>query len=187
MAQTELRFRHRLSIIASIVMIALLSGLLTACLVDEGPVGMSLLFQSTGDEVLVQKFDFDGQRGPVPGVVSARTRKHMTFMPGDSKRGVPSYVDVGWLIWTDEYKAWSESIEKRPEGERYIYTPEGRAEYQREWAKNLRYERRIDLRPIITPELIAKVRADRRGSLLKLIITFNNDEVDIKAEVEKWR
>jgi hypothetical protein len=171
-------------------MIALLSGLLTACLVDEGPVGMSLLFQSAGREVLVQKFDFDGQRGPVPGAVGGmwpRGGKHMTFMPGDSKRGVPSYVDVGWLIWTDEFNAWFESIEKRPEGERYIYTPEGRAEYQREWAKNLRYERRIDLRPIITPELIAKVRADRRGSLLKLIITFNNDEVDIKAEVEKWR
>jgi len=185
MAQTELRFRHRLSIIASIVMIALLSGLLTACLVDEGPVGMALLLQSAGDPVGVRRFDFDGQRGPVPGGVSARTRKHMTFMPGDSKRPVPSFVDIEWTV---------ESNELRSEMDRVLYSRADK--FSDAWMKDFnefmktkvpRYTRRIDLTPIITPELIAKVRADRRGSVLKLIITFNNDEVDIKAEVEKWR
>lgn len=166
----------------------LISSLLTACLANEGPVGMTLLFQSAGRPVLVQKLDFDGQRGPVPGAVggmSPKSGKRMSFMPGDSKRPVPSYVDVGWLIWTDEYNAWDKAFNEKPGS--YMNSPEGQAEYLREWAKNPRYERRIDLTSIITPELLAKVHADRRGSLLKLIITFNNNQVDIKAEVEKWR
>ena len=169
-------------------MIAFISAFLTACLADDGPVGMSLLFQSAGREVLVQKFDFDGQRGPVPGAVGGVFPKggaQMSFMPGDSKRPVPREVEVEWLVWTDEFKTWSKSLDDKPAG--YVYSPEGKVEYAREWAKNPRYKQRIDLTPIITPELIAKVRADRRGSLLKLIITFNNDKVDIKAEVEKWR
>lgn len=169
-------------------MLALLSGLLTACLADEGPVGMSLLFQSAGRPVLVQKFDIGGQRGPVPGVVGGMSPKggaQMTFMPDDSKRGVPKFVEVGWLVWTDEYLAWDKAYNEKPSD--YRYSVEGQAEYRREWAKNPRYEQRIDLTPVITPELVAQVRADRRGSLLKLIITFNNDQVDIKVEVEKWR
>lgn len=169
-------------------MMALFSSVLTGCIADDGPVGMTLLFQSAGRPVLVQKFDFDSQRGPVPGAVGGMSPKggaQMSFMPGESKRGVPSYVDVGWLIWTDEYLAWDQVFNEKPGS--YRYSAEGRAEYQREWAKNPRYERRIDLTPVITPELLAQVRADRRGSLLKLIITFNNDQVDIKAEVEKWR
>lgn len=169
-------------------MIAFISAFLTACLADDGPVGMSLLFQSAGREVLVQKFDFDGQRGPVPGAVGGVFPKggaQMSFMPGDSKRPVPREVEVEWLVWTDEYLAWDKAFNEKPSS--YMNSPEGQAKYQREWAKNPRYTRRIDLTPVITPELIAKVRADRRGSLLKLIITFNNDKVDIKAEVEKWR
>jgi hypothetical protein len=155
---------------------------------NDGPVGMSLLFQSAGRDVLVQKFDFDGQRGPAPGGVggmSPRGGAQMAFMPGDSKRPVPREVEVEWLIWTDEYNAWDKAFNEKPGS--YMNSPEGQAEYKREWAKNPRYKQRIDLTPIVTPALLAKVRADRRGSLLKLIITFNNDQVDIKAEVEKWR
>lgn len=169
-------------------MIAFISSFLTACLADDGPVGMSLLFQSAGREVLVQKFDFDGQRGPVPGAVGGVFPKggaQMSFMPGDSKRPVPREVEVEWLVWTDEYLAWDKAFNEKPGS--YMNSPEGQAEYQREWAKNPRYTRRIDLTPIITPELLAKVRSDHHGSLLKLIITFSNDQVDIKAEVEKWR
>ena len=169
-------------------MMVLMFALLPSLAGCGGPVGMSLLFQSAGRPVLVQKFDFDGQRGPVPGAVGGMFPEggaHMSFMPGDSKRPVPQEVEVEWLVWTDAYLTWDEAFNEKPGS--YRYSPEGRAEYQREWAKNPRYVRRIDLTPIVTPELLAKVRADRRGSLLKLIITFNNDQVDVKAEVEKWR
>lgn len=166
-------------------MIALMSSLLTACLADDGPVGMSLLFQSAGHPVGVARFDFDGQRGPVPGGVSPGGGAQMTFMPGDSKRPVPSFVDIEWTV---------ESNELRAEMDHVLYSRADK--FSDAWMKDFnefmktrvpRYTRRIDLTPIITPELLAKVRADRRGSLLKLIITFNNDQVDIKAEVEKWR
>lgn len=173
-------------------MIALLSSLLTACLADDGPVGMSLLFQSAGRHVTVMRFDPDGQRGPVPGVVSGmspRGGKEMTFMPGDSKRPVPSFVDVEWIAWTDEYERWSDARdETRLRGEiKKEHLERMRLEQRQKWSENPHYIRRIDLTPILTPELLARVRADPHGSLLKLIITFNNDQVDIKAEVEKWR
>lgn len=183
MAQAILWFYHPISMM--VVLFALLPSI-AGC--NDGPVGMSLLFQSAGRDVLVQKFDFDGQRGPVPGAVGGMFPKggaQMSFVPGDSKRPVPREVEVEWLIWTDEFNAWSKSLDDKSAG--YVYSSEGKAEYAREWAKNPRYKQRIDLTPIVTPELLAKVRADRRGSLLKLIITFNNDQVDIKAEVEKWR
>ena len=169
-------------------MVALLSSLLTACLADDGPVGMSLLFQSAGHPVGVARFDPDGQRGPVPGAVGGVFPKggaQMSFMPGDSKRPIPRFVDIEWTV---------ESNELRLEMDRVLYSRSDK--FSDAWIKDFnafmktrvpRYTRRIDLTPIITPELLAKVRADRRGSLLKLIITFNNDQVDIKAEVEKWR
>ena len=169
-------------------MIALVSSFLTACFADDGPVGMSLLFQSAGHPVGVARFDPDGQRGPVPGGLggmSPRGGAQMTFMPGDSKRPIPRFVDIEWTV---------ESNELRLEMDRVLYSRSDK--FSDAWIKDFnefmktrvpRYTRRIDLTPIITPELIAKVRADRRGSLLKLIITFNNDKVDIKAEVEKWR
>jgi hypothetical protein len=169
-------------------MIAVLSSLLTACLADDGPVGMSLLFQSAGHPVGVARFDPDGQRGPIPGGVVGmfpHGGAHMNFMQGDSKRPVPSFVDIEWTVESDELRA---------EMDRVLYSRADK--FSDAWMKDFnefmktkvpRYTRRIDLTPIITPELLAKVRADRRNSLLKLIITFNNDQVDIKAEVEKWR
>lgn len=169
-------------------MIAVLSSLLTACLADERPVGMTLLFQSAGHPVGVARFDPDGRRGPVPGAVGGMFPKggaHMSFMPGDSKWGAPKFVEVEWTVESNELLA---------EMDRVLYSRSDK--FSDAWMKDFnafmktrvpRYTRRIDLTPIITPELLAKVRADRRGSLLRLIITFNNDQVDIKAEVEKWR
>lgn len=54
-------------------------------------------------------------------------------------------------------------------------------------AKASHHTKRVDLASTITPELAEQVRADRQNTQLKLIITFNNDDVDIKALAYKWR
>jgi hypothetical protein len=168
-----------------------IAGLLVApligCRAIENPIGMTLLFQCAGHEVVVQRFDPDGQRGPVPGSVgsmSPRGGKEMSFMPGDSKRAVPQFVDVAWVERTAEYTAWSSEYHRRPAEQKY--SAASSAEYKVEWAKQPHHTRRVDLRPILTPELVAQVRKDYRGTQLKLIITFNNEQVDIKAEAYKW-
>jgi hypothetical protein len=79
------------------LIMGLLTILMVSCRVDDKPIGMSLLFQSAGRPVGVQRFDPDGMRGPVPGAVGGmypRGGAIMSFMPGDSKRGIPKFVDV---------------------------------------------------------------------------------------------
>jgi hypothetical protein len=180
--------RTKLWIRIEIAVIAILACALTACHAIENPIGMTLLFQSAGNKVVVQRFDPDGKRGPVPGSVGSMSPmggKQMSFMPGDSKRGMPQFVDVAWVERTAEYTAWSSVYHSRPVAVRH--SEAGSAEYEMEWAKQPHHTRRVDLTPILTPELLAKVRKDHRNTQLKLIITFNNDQVDIKAVAYKWQ
>ena len=169
-------------------MIGLLIFVVTSCHAGERPIGMSLLFQGAGHEVIVQRFDPDGRRGPVPGSVggmSPRSGKQMSFMPGDSQRAVPQFVDVAWVERTAEFSEWIRMDELRPREEQY--SPMARAEYKIAWAKQPHHTRRVDLTPILKPELLAQVRKDYRNTQLTLIITFNNDQVDIQAVAKKWR
>jgi hypothetical protein len=145
---------------------------------------MSLQFSNVGhDSIGVLRFDPDGMRGPVPGAVGSGGAKHMSFMPGDGKRGMPRFVDVTWMVATAEYNAEWEVLSSRQDK----YSKQWNADVDAVNARAPHYTRRIDLTPIITPELIAQVRADRQNTQLKVIITFNNDEVDIRAEAYKWR
>lgn len=105
-------------------------------------------------------------------------------MPGDSKHGMPQFVDVAWVERSTEFTEWIEMYERKPHDEQYA--PAVRAEYRAVWARQPHHTHRVDLRPILTPELLAQVRKDYRGTQLKLIITFNNEQVDIKAEAYKW-
>ena len=184
MAQAKLWFRR--AIFRALTM-GLLATLLASCRTDDRPVGMTLLFQSAGRPVVVQRFDPDGRRGPVPGAVgsmSPRGGKEMAFMPGDSKRGMPKFVEVEWTVIDPALDAWwKENISNRTDK----YSPKWNKDYQEAMSRVPRYTRRIDLTPIITPELIEQVRADHRNTQLKLIITFNNEDVDIKAVAYKWR
>ena len=169
-------------------MIGLLVTVSSASLAADKAVGMTLLFQSADREVVVKRFDPDGARGPVPGVVGGifpRGGKIMSFMPGDRNRGMPKFVEVEWSVHTTEFMEWSARNQLKSKAEQYSQA--GLAEYTREWAKQPHITKRIDLTTIITPQLLAQVRADAQNTQLKLIITFNNDEVDIKALANKWR
>jgi hypothetical protein len=170
------------------LMVSLLAMTLSACRADEGAVGMTLLFLNVGeDDIVVKRFDPDGLRGPVPGALGASSTegKQMAFMPGDSPRGMPQFVEVEWIIPNAEYLAWSKENSKKSSSDQY--SKQNMADYKRLWNKNPQHSRRIDLTPVITPELLAQVRADRQNTQLKLTITFNNDEVNIRAEAYKWR
>jgi hypothetical protein len=183
MAQTKLWNRY--SIFRQLILVPLIMSTI-ACRADDKPVGMTLLFQSAGMPVGVLRFDPDGMRGPVPGAVGGiypRGGAEMSFMPGDSKRGMPAFVDVKWMVATPEYDAEWKILSSRSD------------KYSKQWLRDVdavngkapNYTKRIDLVNTITPELVAQVRADYKNTQLKLIITFNNDEVDIKAVAYKWR
>jgi len=164
----------------------LLAMLMAACRADDTPIGITLLFQSAGRSVGVLRFDPDGMRGPVPGAVgsmSPRGGKEMSFMPGDSKRGMPQFVEVAWMVATPEYEKEREALHSRSDR----YSEQWIQDSKRSNQRAPHYNKRIDLTSIITPDLVAQVRANAQNTQLKLIITFNNDEVDIKAVAYKWR
>lgn len=170
------------------LMMGLLATVLASAQAGDKSVGMTLLFQSAGREVGVRRFDPDGVRGPVPGSVGGMYPKGgavMSFMPGDGRRGVPKFVEVEWVVPTPEADAWVKKQDLLPNSVRY--SPAGIAESKRMADQQPHYTKRIDLTPIITPELVAQVRADARNTQLKLIITFDNEAVDIKALAYKWR
>lgn len=151
---------------------------------DNRPVGMTLLFMNAGAySIGVTRFDPDGLRGPVPGSVGSGGGAQMSFMPGDSQRGVPQFVEVEWMVATPEV----ESARALRNKEFKKYSEPWMQETDRINQQTPRYTRRVDLTPILTPELIAQVRANRQTTNLKLTITFDNDQVSIVAQPEKWR
>jgi hypothetical protein len=159
-----------------------------SCASNAQPIGMTLSFQSAGRPVVVKRFEPDGLRGPTPGTLGSmgpKGGKEMAFMPGDSKAGIPQFVDIEWIVPTLEYEKWSKQSQLKSRGEQYSQV--GLSEYRREWAKNPRYIRRVDLTSIVTPALVEQVRSNARDTQLKLIITFNNDNVDIQATAYQWR
>ncbi|MES2832102.1 MAG: hypothetical protein V4695_08930 [Pseudomonadota bacterium] len=186
MAATKLRLKNTIvySLIAGISLILFL----TWQNGTAAQVGMTLDFESSGRPVMVKRFDPDGERGPTPGYIGGPMPKygaHMSFMPGDSKKALPRFVDVTWISYLPEFEAISKEYEKIYKEDRV--TPEVQKEFRLEVAKNPVYTQRVDLTPILTPELIAKVRADKDNTQLHLNIRFDDKTVSITAKAEKWR
>lgn len=189
MAQSQLPARHsRRALILGLGPLALgLAACAQAGGNQERPVGLTLLFLNVGrDSIVVKRFDPDGQRGPVPGALGAGGGgAQMTFMPGDSNRGVPRFVEVEWIIPNKEYLAWSRENSKRSKTEQY--STQNTNDYERLWSQNPRLIKNVDLTPVLTPELLARIRANPKSGNVKLTVTFNNDQVSIEAQAEKLR
>jgi hypothetical protein len=147
-------------------------------------IGYSLEFLNHGkDPIGVARFDPDGQRGPVPGGLgpSLTEGKYMAFMPGDNQQPIPQFVVVEWTI--EPRSQESADLYGRPDK----YTPKWMADHAQFIARLQRFNRNIDLQPILLPELIEQVRANRQNTQLLLKIVFKDGDVSITASAKKWR
>jgi hypothetical protein len=110
--------------------------------------------------------------------------KQMSYMP-EKGRGpsVPEEIVVEWTVATPEV------VEaRRDRNARFkLYSPQWMEETARINETAPHYVQRIDLKALLTPELIDQVRSDLRGTQLKLQVKFNHDKVDVTARAEKWR
>jgi hypothetical protein len=201
MAQKQLQPHHQ----RRALMFLLLAELLSACAnAGDDRVGMSLHFINRGiNSIGVYRFAPDGLEGPVPGALGpdgnsyernkqdSQVGKSMSFMPTDSKHGVPQFVDIEWFVSTPEYRAaFSEYKQRLPLRGSMISKEELiQQKIERETIETLgrTYKRRIDLTPILTPELLAQVRANRKNTQLKLKVVFTDDDVTVTASAEVWR
>ncbi len=175
----------------------LLTELLTACAnAGDDRVGMSLHFINRGTyRIGVARFAPDGITGPVPGAMGpdgnsqernkqdSQVGKSMSFMPSDNKRGLPQFVDIEWTVATPQITSMRESRDKHHE----LYSNAWIAETKEINLATPIHKRRVDLTPILTPELLAQVRANRRNTQLKLKVVFTDDDVGITASAEVWR
>jgi len=194
MAQFKLRSYDQLIGIKTLLLglatslVVLFLAVLSGCAHAQGnsPVGLSLLFLNKGPYAIgVTRFAPDGQHGPAPGALgsSPTDGAQMTFMAGASKRGVPQFVEVGWSVSEPAIKVWfEETILKRKDK----YSPKWNEDYKVALTKFPTYSRSIDLTSIITPELLAQVRANRSTTNLKMMVIFKDEGVTVIAEPEVW-
>jgi hypothetical protein len=170
---------------------------LLGCAHAEPSLGMTLLFLNMGPRfIVVERFAPDGQRGPVPGALGSDAKlltpergggKQMAFMPGDSKRGVPEFVDIAWAESTSQSEAALDRI-PRLSGRVSAEEQANRKKIlDAAYALRNNYTRRINLTPILTPELLSQVRANRGTTNLKLTVVFKGEDVTITAAPEVWR
>lgn len=113
------------------------------------------------------------------------TWAQMSYMPDDMKGKMPTWVEYEWVIMTDEYKQWSAAEGRKPAREQY--SAASTAEWKSRWASLPHFAQRIELRNIVTPELVAQVRANRKTTQLKITLIFEGDHVSARAEAYKWR
>ena len=164
------------------------AGGLVGCATRPTSVGLSLLFQNHGpDDIGVLRFAFDGEpgTGPIPGAlgVSKTGGKQLSFMPGDRSGGMPKFVDVEWVQITEERRQWwDQNITNRSDK----YSKKWFEDYQVAWKGSDFRSQRVDLTPIITPELVHEVASDTMSAVLKLTIVFKDGHVTISAEANHW-
>ncbi len=192
MAQTKLQLRHsRRTLMLKVGVLAIgLSAGLIACAQATGtgqqrPVGLTLLFLNVGqDSIGVTRFDPDGFKGPTPGGLGAGGGgAQMTFMPGDSKRGLPQFVDVEWVVTTPAIKALQQSRNSNFE----LYKQPWMEETDRINSITPKYLRRVALNELLTPALLEALRVNPKSGNIKLTVKFNNDQVKIEAQPEQFR
>ena len=166
-----------------------LGAITTGCLAQSSkdkPVGMTLLFLNFGAHPIgVARFDPDGQRGPTPGGLGVDRDekwggKQMSFLPGDGYP-MPKWVEVEWTISprTSEHLALFARDDK--------YTPKWMKDHAEYEARLKTVTQRIDLTPILTPEIIARARQNPKSTNVKLKVIFRDDQVSITADNEVWR
>jgi hypothetical protein len=168
-----------------------------ACQADSENLGFTLQYRCAGQNLVVTREEFENQRvtlGPgflgcnkagVPENSPEFTWAQMSYMPDDKLGKMPTWVELRWLNLTPDFEQWSAEEEKKPVTEQR--SPSNVAEYNRRRAALPSQSKRIDLTPLITPDLVARVKADRRNTQLKLTFTFNNEQLNVKAEAYKWR
>jgi hypothetical protein len=166
------------------------------CAAGQGPIGFTLQYRCFGDySIGVRREQFEGQAmtyGPgslgciKPGTPENSPRftwAQMSYMPGDVKGGPPTWVEFDWMVATPEYKRKGEELTQRHDK----YSARWNADMDALNESALHYSQRIDLRSVVTPELLAQVRANRQTTQLKITFTFEGDKVSAKAEAFKWR
>ncbi len=182
MAQKQLQPHHQRRALIFLILAELLSACANAQ--DTHPLGMTLLFTNKASHGIgVHRFAPDGLTGPVPGAIGVSGSAQMSFMGGDSQRGIPLFVDIEWTVKTPEIS----EVQRQKDIRFKEYSAEWRQETERIYAMSPMHKRRIDLTPILTPELLAQVRANRKNTQLKLKVVFTDDDVTVTASAEVWR
>ena len=171
MAERDLRARRELNrrglAAAALVAVTAIGG--TAMALREPPFGVVLVYANAGRGGLhVARVEFAGARGAsMPGALVAGGRKTMAW--GSDGARPPAWVEVDWYSHFDDE------------------APDVWGEMERNGRFN---RRRIDLRPLLTPELLAEAAAPIREpgvrfKSLRLDFRFVEDALAVSASIDR--
>jgi hypothetical protein len=131
----------------------------------EPAIGLTLEWESIGSDVEINLIRTEGGHNEREDniTITKRSPKNYAFMPGDVD-GLPKWMEVEWQYGIVEAKTYEEA---------HRYAKHAKAH--------------IDLKALIPPEYIVEVARDRNRKQLKLTGTFNDEKLNVRADVYQWR
>lgn len=131
----------------------------------EPSIGLTLEWESIGSDVEINYVRTEGGRNERNDyiTVTKRSPKSYIYMPGDVD-GIPKWMEIVWQYGIVDGKTYEEEHKYAKHAKAYI-----------------------DLKALIPPEYIVEVARDRNRKQLKLIGTFNDEKLSVRAEVYQWR
>jgi hypothetical protein len=181
MAEIQLRPRGPASLTTALLSLALIGGCESA---DRLP-GMTLDFACVGKPLGVGRFQPEGMRNMPPGSLGCgpQSGAQMGFVPVDANGRQPTYVDIEWVIENEESERLWKEWEQHPDK----YGALGMQTHGRYSKALSRYTARVDLRSVVTPDVLAAVKENPSTTQLRLTILFNEGTVDVKASAFQWQ
>lgn len=131
----------------------------------EPSIGLTLEWESIGSDVEINYVRTEGGQNErkVHTHISKHTPKSYALMPGDAD-GIPKWMQIEWQYGIVDGKTYEEEHKYAKHAKAYI-----------------------DLKALIPREYIEEVARDRNRKQLKLIGTFNDHKLSVRAEVYQWR
>lgn len=128
-------------------------------------IGLTLEWESVGSDVEINYIrterGHDERKNYL--TITKRSPAHYALMPGDME-GFPKWMEVEWQYGIIDGKTYEEAHRFAKHAKAYI-----------------------DLKALVPPEYLEEVARDRNRKQLKLIGTFNDDKLSVRAEVYQWR
>lgn len=128
-------------------------------------IGLTLRWESIGSDVEINYVRTEGRHNEreVHTTITKKSPANYAFMPGDVS-GIPKWMEIEWQYGIVDGKTYEEEHKYAKHAKAYI-----------------------DLKALIPREYIEEVARDRNRKQLKLIGTFNDDKLSVRAEVYQWR
>lgn len=133
--------------------------------VKETSIGLSLRWESIGGDVEINYIRTENGQNEqmIHTIITKASPANYAFLPGDVD-GIPKWMEVEWQYGIIDGKTYEEE---------HKYARHAKAYF--------------DLKALIPSEYIEEIERDKNRKQLRLVGTFKEDKLGVRAEVFQWR